>query len=55
MPLTTEQKKLYLDLENAIEKKEDITDLLKQVEKNDLIEVFATCGTKVKYINSGKK
>jgi len=54
MPLTEKQKKLYLDLHNAINKKEDITDLLKQVGRNDFTDVFAARGIKIKFINEEK-
>lgn len=40
MQLTEEQEKLYLDLQTAIDKKEDITDLLKQVNMYNFIGVF---------------
>jgi hypothetical protein len=51
MPLTVQQEELYLDLKNAIDKKEDIINLLKQVRKSDFIDIFTTCGTKVEYID----
>ncbi|WP_264375580.1 hypothetical protein [Wolbachia endosymbiont (group B) of Sphaerophoria taeniata] len=55
MQLTEEQEKLYLDLQTSIDKKEDITDLLKQVNMYNFIRVFKTNGTKIKYINEEEK